>query len=454
VTLLDGVRQPLPRIDTTTLLTVYLALLLLLPSTLVVSALGAAGSLATILSAGFGLLMLTWCLLRSPRNAAPWARPVAIAAAVFGAAILVSYAAAASRPINAAELRSADRGLIILAGWMGVLFLALYGPMTRERLDRLLIRMVTFVGLGAVLGIVQFYSGHTFVDQISIPGLSANQPVGTGFERGGFVRPAGTASHPIEFAVVMTMTLPIALHYAMTARRETASFARRWWPVAALALAIPQSLSRSAILCFVAGMIVVAIGWTWRQRRAAVGCILVVLMGLYLAIPGMLGTLIGLFTGISNDGSAASRTDSYGLAWVFIEASPVFGRGFATFLPSYRILDNQYLGLLIETGAFGLAAILTLLVTTTVVGFTAVRRASTVEDKSLARALTATVVVAAFGFVTFDALGFPQVPGLLFMVIGLVGALGGTLAPADTPVTGEGTGADREAPAQLIRRTS
>jgi polysaccharide biosynthesis protein PslJ len=453
VTLLDGVRPPLPRVDTTTLLTAYLALLLLLPSTLVVGALGAAGSLATILSAGFGLLMLTWCLVRRARPA-PWARPVAIAAGVFGAAILVSYAAAASRPINAAELRSADRGLITLAGWMGVLFVALYGRMTRERLDRLLIRLVAFVGAGAVLGILQFYSGHTFVDQISIPGLSPNQPAGTSFERGGFVRPAGMASHPIEFAVVMTMTLPIALHYAMTARRHTASVVRRWWPVAAIALAIPQSLSRSAILCFLAGMLVVAVGWTWRQRRAAVGCVLVVMMGVYLAIPGMLGTLIGLFTGISDDGSAASRTDSYGLAWVFIEASPVFGRGFATFLPSYRILDNQYLGLLIETGAVGLGATLALLVTTITVGFTVVRRTDDLVDRSLARALSATVVVAAVGFATFDALGFPQVPGLLFLVLGLVGALGGSLGPEVPAADGEGAETAVEAEVPLARHGS
>jgi O-antigen ligase len=453
VTLLDDARQPLPRIDTATLLTAYLVLLLLVPSTLVVAALGAAGSPATILSAGFGLLMLTWCLVRGARPA-PWARSVAIAAAFFAAAVLMGYAAATSRPINAAELRSADRGLIMLAGWMGVLFLALYGPMTRERLDRLLCRLVAFVGFGAALGILQFYSGHTFVDQISIPGLSANQPAGTAFQRGGFVRPAGMASHPIEFAVVMTMTLPIALHYAMLARRATESVVRRWWPVVAIALAIPQSLSRSAILCFLAGMLVIAVGWTWRQRRAAVGCVLAVLMGVYLAIPGMLGTLMGLFTGISNDGSAASRTDSYGLAWAFIAESPVFGRGFATFLPSYRILDNQYLGLLIETGAVGLTAIVVLFVTAIVVGLKVARRASSPEDRSLARALAATVVVAAVGFMTFDAVGFPQVPGLLFMILGLVGASAGTLLRGGGSVATGAAETDAEAVEQVAQHGS
>ena len=49
---------------------------------------------------------------------------------------------------------------------------------------------------------------------------------------------------------------------------------------------------------------------------------------------------------------------SYAIAGEFIGRAPIFGRGFSTFLPSYRILDNQYLGLLIETGIVGLVAFL------------------------------------------------------------------------------------------------
>ena len=79
--------------------------------------------------------------------------------------------------------------------------------------------------------------------------------------------------------------------------------------------------------------------------------------------------MIRLFTGISQDDSALSRTDSYDLAAQFIERSPVFGRGLSTFLPSYRILDNQYLGLLIETGVVGTAAFLALLTTALVVAY-------------------------------------------------------------------------------------
>src|SRR2546430_13733022 len=60
-----------------------------------------------------------------------------------------------------------------------------------------------------------------------------------------------------------------------------------------------------------------------------------------------------LFTGISRDDSALSRTDSYAVAGAFISRAPLLGRGPATWLPPYRILDNQFLGSLIEIGVGG-----------------------------------------------------------------------------------------------------
>ncbi|WP_448631435.1 O-antigen ligase family protein [Cellulomonas soli] len=143
----------------------------------------------------------------------------------------------------------------------------------------------------------------------------------------------------------------------------------------------------------------------------------------YVAIPGMLGTMLRLFTGISQDDSALSRTDSYDLALQFIERSPVFGRGFSTFLPSYRILDNQYLGLLIEAGVVGTLAFLALLVTALVVAFRLSSALPETVDRSLARALAACIAAAGLALATFDAFGFPQVAGVLFFAIGCVTAL-------------------------------
>ena len=119
-----------------------------------------------------------------------------------------------------------------------------------------------------------------------------------------------------------------------------------------------------------------------------------------MAVPGLLGTLTGLFTGISGDSSAQSRTDSYALAAAFISRRPIFGRGFLTFLPSYRILDNQYLGLAIETGVVGVATLLFLFLCGIFIG----PRHSPAQSprmpaiRSLANSLAASVASAAASF--------------------------------------------------------
>jgi O-antigen ligase len=157
------------------------------------------------------------------------------------------------------------------------------------------------------------------------------------------------------------------------------------------------------------------------------------LSAVYVILPGVLGTMLRLFTGISEDASTRSRTDSYALAFEFIRQHPVFGRGLSTFLPRYRILDNQYLGLLIEAGIVGLVAFLALLVTALVVALRLSRTLLDPSDRSLARSLMATIACAALSCATFDVFGFPQVSGMLFFAIGAIGALirFGGLAPME-----------------------
>ncbi len=191
-------------------------------------------------------------------------------------------------------------------------------------------------------------TGISVIDSITIPGLSSNQALTSIYDRNGFARSAGTSTHPIEFGVLMAMTLPLALHYAVTPSGRSAFL--RWYPVAAIAVAIPVSISRSALIGVIVVLAIVLPSWPPRRRRFTYLSIVLVLGGVYVAVPGLLGTLVGLFTGIGSDDSAASRTNSYDLAGSFISRAPALGRGFSTFLTQYRILDNQYLGLLIETG--------------------------------------------------------------------------------------------------------
>lgn len=403
------------------LLKLWIIALILVPENLVLGPLGATGSPAQIL----GLFAGAWWLGAQFGRTGPPApgrrSNTTFAMLVFSGLVAASYIVAASRPIDDLELSAADRGLLEIASWLGVFLLVSTEVAVRTSLDQLLRLLVILVGIAATLGVVQFITGNSFVDSISIPGLSANEALTSIYERNGFVRPAGTSIHPIEFGVMLAMTLPMALHYAVT--DTTRSRLVRWAPVVAIAVAIPISISRSALIGVVVVLAIVLPGWPASRRRITYLAISVILTAMYVAVPRLLGTLFNLFTGLSTDASALSRTNSYDLAISFVERAPLLGRGIFTFLPEYRILDNQYLGLLIETGVVGLVSFLVLLATGAVEASGLAAGSADHRTRSLGRSLIAAIASAACAYATFDALSFNQVASLTFLVLGCTAML-------------------------------
>ncbi|MBA8792695.1 O-antigen ligase [Friedmanniella endophytica] len=336
------------------------------------------------------------------------------------------------RPISADELSTATLGVVSCLGWLGLLLLGATMIGRADRLTQLFDRVVLAGGLLALLGLAQFFFHQTFIDIIQIPGLSATQPIYGVQSREGFTRPAGTAIHPIEFGVVLTTVLPMAIARAIDGRELRP--VRRYFPASAILLAILLSVSRSALVCAAVGIIVCIPGWPRRAR----GPIMVACGGLgvlvFLTVPGMLGSILGLFSGIGTDSSAQSRVDSWGFALHYFAESPILGRGFATFLPKYHILDNQYLLLLVEMGVVGLVAVLALVASGLRSAFAA---ASFLPPESRVQpiALAGGIAAAASSLALFDAFSFPMVPGLLFLLLGMAGGwLGCSAAPSDTGV--------------------
>jgi len=215
---------------------------------------------------------------------------------------------------------------------------------------------------------------------------------------------------------------------------------RRWYPVAAIAVAVPISISRSAIVSTVVALLVLMPTWPRRTRREAYAVMVALVGTLFVALPGLLGTLTNLFTGLTGDSSALSRSGSYSLAWQFISRNPIFGRGLGTFLPEYRILDNQYLSLAIEMGVVGVAAMLGLFATGIATAARVRRSSADTETRQLAQAMIAALTAAACSFALFDAFSFPMSAGLTFLVFGLVDALRKTSAAtaADAAVLAAG----------------
>jgi O-antigen ligase len=147
---------------------------------------------------------------------------------------------------------------------------------------------------------------------------------------------------------------------------------------------------------------------------------------MWLLVDGLLGTIRGMFLNMFNDPSYQGRTMDYGKVGEMFGQRPWFGHGLGTFDPRiYFYLDNQYLGTLIETGLVGLVSTALLFL----IGlFTArsVHRMCTAAGLTklgeLGRALAASMFVVITSFVTFDALAFRMVAGLLFVLLGLIGA--------------------------------
>jgi O-antigen ligase len=407
-------------VDAAAILTVYIGLLLAIPAPLVVPALGTAGSPATIVAIGAFLWWVWFHVQRTYRIDLPF-QPLRAAVLMLLLVVIAAYVLAMSEPMPAEELTPADSGLLKMVGLAGLALVATEGIVTIEGARAVARRLVIGVGLVALLGVAQYLTRQTFVDMISIPGLSARGAEFGLAQRNGFVRLAGTSTHPIEYGVILTMALPILVVHAMHAP------SRRWLYrglLLAVGVMVFLVISRSAILCAVVALIVLALRWSWRQRLTGLGCLLSLLVLVFLTVPGMLGSITGLFLGASEDSSVASRTGSYGVAWQFIERGPWLGRGFGTFLPQYWILDNQYLAHIIETGFIGLTALFAVIVVAATTARRA-RAAATVDfDAELAHGVFAAILAGATAMAFYDLFAFPQSAGCFFLVVGLAGALG------------------------------
>jgi hypothetical protein len=392
--------------------------LLLIPSRLVFAPLGSAGSVAQMT----GLLLLAWWL--QSRVSGAWRNQlpvVGITTLIYLASTVASYVAAARRPIPPIEISAADRGLLSALAYTGIVLFTVDGLRRRSTLDSVLRRLVLCGGIIGLIGLLQFATGHVLIDYIEIPGLSTSSELGGLDSRGGLNRPSGTAIHPIEFGAVLTMLMPLALHYAMNETQM--SWARRWLPVATMAGSIGVCISRSAMVSAALSLAILLPTWPKAVRRRAYVAIPAVLASFYLLIPGLLGTIAGLFTGIGEDTSAQSRTDSAQIALDFIPRAPWFGRGARTFLPSYRILDNQYLLSAIETGFVGVAAFLLLAASAALTVHRVRRLTRDPVTASLAQALLAAVVTATISTALYDAFSFPMAVTLFFLLLGACGAL-------------------------------
>jgi O-antigen ligase len=402
------------------LLTCYIGALMYIPSALVLAPLGGAGSPATLLA----VALVIWYLLMWLHPAARLARgpqPVRAAALAFACVTVAAYVSASRHNLPTLQQNGADRGMILMLGWTGVLVLAADGISSWERLGTLLRRVVIGGTTMAAIGIGQFATGLNIASYLTIPGFTTKVPLVDLLNRDGINRPSATAAHPLEFAAVLAICLPLALHQARFA--GPGKRLRRWLQVALIGAALPITISRSAVLGIAAVALTLLPTWPKRDRRAAYVLIATGLAVTWLAVPRVMSLLYELFTHIGSESSSQSRIKAYSASTPFIAHHPWFGVGFGTFQPqTYFFVDDQYLMTLIETGFAGLLALLALLITAWSVARRARHRLTDPRLRDLAQSLAAAVAAAAVSFATFDALSFAIAAGLTFLIGGCAGA--------------------------------
>ena len=416
-----GVTARRPRLDAVTLLTCYLVLLLIIPAWLTVPPLGSAGEPAALFAAVLFLwYLLAW--LASGPVLASGRQPVRAAMIVFGGTILAAYVSANRVALPATVTSGADRGLISLAGWAGVLLLAADGIGSVARLLSLLRCLVRCATAVAAFAVVQFFTGLNAVSLITIPGLNSQDDITNVVPRDQLNRVAGTTLDPIELAVVLAISLPFAIYLARRARPG-----HRVWPwcqVAVICAALPVTISRTAVLAVVVLAAVLLPAWPRRDRLAACAAGAAGLVAVSAGFPHLARAFATLITGVGADSSTLSRTAAFSSAVPFIGQHPWLGVGLGTFYPQvYFFTDDEYLLALIEIGILGLAALVLLFGTGWVSARRARRASADPEIRELAQCLAAAVAVSAVCFATFDALGFPVAAGLTFLILGCAGAL-------------------------------
>ena len=165
--------------------------------------------------------------------------------------------------MNEKIISAADRGLLSFMGWAGVVLLTCEGLRGWRDLKLIVTWLSRFGGFVAALGIIQYFTGFDIAALFTIPGLSANSEFGEVTTRSVINRVSSTAVHPIEFGVVMAALFFLSLHRSLFTRPSKLS----WVPTILIGVALPMSVSRSAIIAIAIATIVIFAGWPSRCCR-------------------------------------------------------------------------------------------------------------------------------------------------------------------------------------------
>lgn len=303
---------------------------------------------------------------------------------------------------------------------------------SRRDVDRMLQLLVFGGAVVALLSLIEWKTGTNFFGWYGhvLPVLHYVDE-GVAQARGSGIRARGSAQHPIALSAALVVLVPLAFYLYRRDRRLL------WLGCCGLlTLGALSTGSRTGTTMLIA-LLVTFFAIKPRESVRLLPLLLPMLVVIQVVMPGTLGTMKSMLNPSFvikeqsyDQGATAGRVADLGPALDRWSRKPFVGTGFGTTVADpnapkeseQQILDDQWLGSLLDIGAVGALSLLALFVS-------AVRRLSRVAKRSqgdeswLATALAASLVCFAVGMLTFDAFAFIQVTFLAFVMFGLTGVV-------------------------------
>lgn len=342
---------------------------------------------------------------------------------VFAFAVLVSLAANPHRIVG-----ETFKFLTLFSTFFLAYLLVVSIVRRREDIETVVKLLVVFGAVLGVLAVIESRTGFTPFTHLNriFPFLHA-LPVDLTTQRGVRLRSFASSEHPIALGALLVMLLPFAIYLGATRKKLF------WWGCcAALVIGATSTVSRTAVVMLLLELaIIAAVRWNDVRRLWPLVFPLVALV--HFALPGTIGTLHSAFfpsgglvaeqethaTSLSTAGRVADIAPSLDQ----FEERPLAGGGLGARITTGpeangRLLDNQWLGLIVDVGLLGTLAF-AWLVLRSVRGQLHLARSDPGPTAYLPLACAAAVAGYGVGMFTYDAFSFTQTTFVFFVILGL-----------------------------------
>jgi hypothetical protein len=296
----------------------------------------------------------------------------------------------------------------------GVLFSVVASSLRPTEVRRLIVYMVWLASITAIGVIVEYRTGfnafYSWGEKL-LPGVTPPADLGT-YDSIGRKTVVGPTIHPLAAAMMLSLVLPFAV---MGLMRTPDRRAKVLYAVGA-ALMIGGAAATQRKTAFIVPVVCLIALTAYRPKmmlkRLPLGAVLAV--GIATVAPGALAGIVdqlrpGQVTGVM---TTQDRVSDYDAIRPEIVNHPVLGRGYDSYdQKRYRILDNQYLTLVVNVGFLGVLGYLGIMLS----AFLLAHRCARSYDPDrmwFGPAAASAIIGLTIGSALLDTLALPQLPYL------------------------------------------